>query len=377
MTSRRGRGEGSVFRRKDGLWCGEVVVGYDAHGRRKRRTVYGTKREVLDQLARLRTDVLAGTLTDPRRLGVAAFLERWLEDTARPAVRAATYQLYAIVIRRHLAPRLGGFQLARLSPAHVQSVLADLERTGSSPRLRQLVFDVLHHALRRAVEWNLLPRDPCAVVTRPRVPRREMRVLAPEQAQRFLDAAREDRLHALYAVLVGCGLRLGEALGLTWPDTDLGRGTVTVRRQLCEVNGKLSMQEPKTERARRTVDLPVFVADALRQHQERMQAEGHLLNDRLLVFVDTDGTPIHRSALRRQSFLPLLRRAGIPHIRLHDLRHTCATLHLRQGTHPSIVAHMLGHSRVSMTLDVYSHVLPTMGVEAARRMDALLRDRGS
>ncbi len=378
MRSRRGRGEGSIFQRTDGLWCGVLTIGYDEHGRRRRRTMYGTtKGEVLDQLTRLRADALAGTLVESRRLTIGAYLSRWLEDTARTVIRAATYQLYAIVVRRHIVPRLGGVQLARINPAHVQSLLADLERTGASPRLRQLVFDVLHHALRQAVEWNLMPRDPCAVVTRPRVPRREMQVLTPEQAQRFLEAAREDRLYALYAMLIGCGLRLGEALGQSWPDIDLDRGTVTVRRQLCEVSGKLWLAEPKTERARRTVDLPAFVVDALRQHQERMQAEGHLLNDRLLVFVDTDGGPVHRSNLRRRSFLPLLRRAGIPRIRLHDLRHTAATLHLRQGTHPSIVAHMLGHSRVSMTLDVYSHVLPTMGAEAAKRMDALLRERGS
>lgn len=373
MKSRRGRGEGSVFRRKDGVWTGSVTVGYDGHGRRRRRTVYGTtKGEVLEKLARLRADALAGVLGDPQRLTVEAYLSRWLQDTARPAVREATYQLYAMVIRRHIGPHIGGVQLARLSPAHVQGLLAELERGGASPRLRQIIFAVLRRAMRQAVKWNAITRDPSAAVARPRAPRREMQALTPDQARRFLEAAREERLYGLYALLIGCGLRLGEALGLSWPDVDLERGTLTVRRQLCEVGGRLWLQEPKTERSRRTVDLPAFVVDALRRHQERMQAEGHLLNDRLLVFVDTDGKLIRRSNLRRRSFLPLLRRAGIPRIRLHDLRHTAATLHLRQGTHPSVVQQMLGHARVSITLDTYSHVLPTLGKEAARRIDALL-----
>jgi integrase len=159
---------------------------------------------------------------------------------------------------------------------------------------------------------------------------------------------------------------------MTWPDVDLKRGTVTVRQQLCEVSGKLWLQEPKTDRARRTVDTPGFVMDALRRHQEQMKHEGHLVNDRLLVFVDTEGHPLRRSNLRRRSFLALLSRAGLTRNRIHDLRHTAATLHLVQGTHPSVVQHMLGHARISITLDIYSHVLPRLGEEAARRMNALL-----
>lgn len=138
------------------------------------------------------------------------------------------------------------------------------------------------------------------------------------------------------------------------------------------MNGRLWLQEPKTDRARRAVDLPLFVIAFLREHQERARAEGTLLNDRLLVFTDTQGHPIRKSNLRRRSFLPLLQRAGLPRIRLHDLRHTAATLHLRQGTHPSVVQQMLGHSRVGITLDIYSHVMPTLGKEAAQRMDDLL-----
>lgn len=371
---RRGRGEGSLFRRRDGIWCGIITIGYTPEGRRRRRYVYGaTKGEVLDTLIRLRADALQGRGTDPHRLTVGAFLTRWCEDTLRPSVREATYQLYRMVIRRHLVPHLGGMRLAQLAPPHVQGLVAEMERRGASPRMRRLAYTVLRRALRQAVEWTLISRNPCAVVSAPRVPRREMRVLTPDQARRFLHAARGDRLEALYYVLIGCGLRLGEALGLTWGDVDLERGTITVCRQLCEVGGTLSVQEPKTSSARRTVHLPAVVRDALHEHRERMRAEGHPCTDRSFVFVDAQGTPLYRSNIRQRSFLPILKRAGVPRLRLHDLRHTAATLHLRQGTHPVVVQRMLGHSRAGITLDVYSHYMSPLGAEAAQRIDTLLR----
>ncbi len=372
MSRRRGRGEGSIFQRKDGTWCGVLTTGYDANGKRRRRYVYGaTKAEVLEAMVRLRTAVLDHTLGEPTKLRTSDYLARWL-TTSKPALRESTFTLYDMVIRRHIVPRIGGLVLSRLTAAHLQSLLADLESSDASPALRQVVFRVLHRALKQAVQWGTIPKNPADAVIRPKVPRKEMQVLTPDQARRFLQAVKEDRLHALYAVLLGCGLRLGEALGLTWPDLDLAKGTLTVNRQLQEVRGRLSLIEPKTASARRIVNLPGFVVEALRAHEDQARREGTLLNDRLLVFTDTAGNPLRRSNIRRRSFEPLLRKAGIPRIRLHDLRHTAATLHLLNGTHPSVVQKMLGHSKVGITLDVYSHVLPSMGQEAAERMDALL-----
>jgi integrase len=373
VRSRRGRGEGSVFRRGDGLWCGSVTSGYDAQGKRKRRVAYGvTKQEVLEKLGALRSDVVAWSTQGSERTTVSTYLDRWLEDAVRQTVRTSTHEFYRMIVRTHLSPQIGGLKITKLAPMHIQGVLANQERSGGSSRIRQATFDVLHSALKQAVKWDIISRNPCETVPRPRVARVVIQSLTPEQARQFLSVAATDRLYALYTVLIGCGLRLGEALGLTWPDVDLKRGTLTVRQQLCEVSGKLWLQEPKTDRARRTVDMPGFVIHALCQHQEQMRNEGHLVNDRLLVFVDTEGHPVRRSNLRRRSFLALLTRAGLPRIRLHDLRHTAATLHLVQGTHPSVVQHMLGHARVSITLDTYSHVLPRLSKEAATRMDALL-----
>ncbi|HEY6071984.1 MAG TPA: site-specific integrase, partial [Anaerolineales bacterium] len=213
---------------------------------------------------------------------------------------------------------------------------------------------------------------PATGVIRPKVVVREMQTWTPQQAVQFLAAAKADRLYGLYAVLLGTGMRIGEALGLSWSDWDPQRGTLTIRRQLTEVSGQLSFGEPKTERGKRTVRLPGFAAAAMQEHRTRMQAEGHEMNDRLLIFVDTEGHPIRRGNLRRRSFARVLKWAGLPPCRLHDLRHACASLHLRRGTSPVVVQQMLGHARVSITLDRYSHALPILQEEAAAGLDELL-----
>jgi integrase len=347
-------------------------VGYTDTGKRRRRYVYGTtKTEILEQMARLRHAALTGALGEPTKLTVAEYLAHWL-NTARTALRESTTVLYEMMIRRHIAPALGGVPPSKVSPAHLQGLLTDLERNGVGAASRQVVFRVLHRALQQALAWNLIVRNPASAVVRPRVPRKEMQALTPDQARQLLEAARGDRLYALYCVLIGCGLRVGEALGLTWPDVDLERGTLTVRRQLCEVRGHLWLQEPKTAAARRTVALPPFVAGALRAHQEQARTEGTLLNDNLLVFTDHNGGPLRKGNVRRRSFEPLLRRAGIPRIRLHDLRHSAAALHLRQGTPAKVVQEMLGHSTVGITLGLYAHVLPGMQQQAAENLDRLL-----
>ncbi len=335
---------GHIYHRADGRWEGRITT--SAPGSKQRqRSVYGkTRQEAEDKLAQVRVDKTHGLLVEPSRLTVAAYLTKWLETHHR-AVRDTTHALYEMVIRRYIVPRIGGAMLSRLTPAHLEVFLADLERDGVTSSLRRAVFQVLNRALKQALAWNLIVRNPATAVVRPRVPRKEMQTLTPDQARQVLETARTDRYHALYAVLLGCGLRLGETLGLTWPDVDLTAGRLHVRRQLCEVGGdkqtgrrtRLWLDEPKTSTARRTVDLPGFVVEALREHHDRMEAEGHLVTDHLLVFVDHDGGFVRKSNLRRRSWAPLLRKAGIPHLRLHDLRHSAATLMLLEGVPARVV----------------------------------------
>ncbi len=379
----RDYGTGTIYERTTSkgrtYFEGSLTMGRTPEGKKVRRWFRGeTKGAVRAKLKEAQAEAATLQWVAPSRITVDAYMTRWLEDGAKPSLREKTYTDYRQVIRKHIAPRMGGTRLQQVTPAQIQGLLSSMERDhqegrvkGGAP-IRQKTYRIIHAAFGQAVRWRLLRDNPASGVVEPRTPPRPMDVWKPDTAIRFLEAAKDDRYHALYAVLLGCGLRVGEALGLGWPEVNLEGKTLTVRRQLSEVSGRVSLTEPKTKAAMRTVDLPDFVVTALRQHQHRMEKETHLVTDFNLVFVDTHGKPVRKSNLRQRSFDLLLKTAGIPRIRLHDLRHACTSLHLSLGTPLLVIQRMLGHSRPSVTLDVYSHLMPTMGREAADKMDTLL-----
>jgi integrase len=367
---RRGSGEGTIFKRKDGRWAGSVTVGYDQAGRRRRHTVYGAKRsEVHEKLVELQNESRSGIVAEPGRVSVAQFLERWLHDSARTRLRPSTLRLYTGLVRNHINPRIGGVQLRKLGPEHVQALHSVMEQSGASPRLRQIVHNLLNHSLRQALRWGLVSRNSMDVVDRPRASRREMRHLDPDQVVQLLAAANGERFEALYVLAVTTGLRQGELLGLQWGDVDWQGQSLSVRRQLIENNGRFELAEPKTTAARRKVELPSMAVEALERHRVRLGAVPHSTK---LIFTDSQGGPVRKSNLVRRSFKPLLERARLPDIRFHDLRHTAASLALALDIHPKVISERLGHASVGITLDLYSHVLPSLQREAADRLDSLL-----
>ncbi len=375
---RRGRGEGSIYRRPDGSWCGILTVGWSPEGKQVRRYVYRAGRAaVVEAVDKLRADLRSGLHIDTPRMTLGEFLSRWLDDTVRVAVRPSTYARHKDFIRLYIAPHLGGVPLSRVTPMHIQSLLADLERAQKSPRLRQMVRSTLHAALNRAVKWDLIPRNPCDAVEKPRAPRPEMKTLTKQEVDVFLQAAQEDRLYALYVLAVTTGMRQGELFGLQWSDVDLKTCTLSVRRQLTQ---SMTFVEPKTKKACRQILLPQVAVTALQTHRKQMLAQQARLlaagkrtewNSLNLIFTDGEGNPLRASNFLRRSFFPLLKKAGTKRVRFHDLRHTAATLLLQQNIHPKIVQELLGHSTVGQTLDTYSHVTPTLQKEAATKMDAL------
>ncbi|WP_273000758.1 tyrosine-type recombinase/integrase [Hydrogenibacillus schlegelii] len=381
MAKKRGHGEGTIYRRKDGRWCAQVSVGVDpTTGRIKRRTVYGrTRQEVAETLVRLIADAQDGLLVDPSRETLAAYLKRWMETVQKQRVRPQTYEDYVKIIRRHIAPTLGNIRIDKLQPAHIQTLYAQKLDEGLSPNTVRIIHAILRRALAQAVKWGQIPRNPADAVERPRIARRETPALTPEQVRAFLAAAREDRLYALYVLAITTGMRQGELLGLRWEDVDLEEGRLYVRRQMIwRRNTEPHLSEPKTAKGRRPVELPPMAADALRQHRKQ-QVEERLLagpawQDRWgLVFTTSIGTPINPSNLRSRSFRKVLQRAGLPPIRFHDLRHTHATMLLAAGVHPKLVQERLGHSTVAITLDVYSHATPAMHRQVADTVEQLLR----
>jgi integrase len=344
----------------------------------KQRAVYGkTRAEVSEKLTKAMADRDGGLVFDAENLTVGEYLDKWLKGSVRGSVRQSTFDRYEIAVRVHLKPALGRRKLKKLSPAHLAGFYQDRLAAGFAPASVNKLHVTLHKALDQAVKWHMIPRNVCEAVKAPRpAPEGEMRTLSPEEARKLLEAARGERLEALYVLAVHTGMRQGELLALKWQDVDLEAGTVQVRRTLTKSGTSLLLGEPKTAKGRRKLKLTARATAALRAHrkrqlEERMQKAG-LWQDQGLVFASEGGTLINPTNLRKRSFASLLERAGLPKIRFHDLRHTCATLLLGRGVHAKFVQELLGHANITITLDTYSHVLPGMGDQTARAMEDAL-----
>jgi len=373
--SRRGPNEGTIYQRQDGRWTAGVTVGYGG-SRRIRKFVTGrSRREVAEKLEALLKARRENLPIPDQRQKLGPFLRHWLDEVARPTLRASTYDSYDDIVRLHLIPDLGRISVAKLAAPDVQRFLNAKLASGLSPRRVQYLHAVLRRALVTAERWGIASRNVAKLVDPPRVPRHEIKPLTPVQARQLIDAAAGDRLQALYVTALATGLRQGELLALRWDDVDLEERQVRVRHTLARVNGTLVLLEPKTERSRRTVILPDVVVTALRAHRTRQRMERLVAGSRWAdsghVFATTIGTPIEAAAVTR-AFHRALARADLPHNRFHDLRHAAATFLLAQGFGLEDVKNLLGHSSIVLTSNTYGHVLAERQEQIATGMDALL-----
>jgi integrase len=370
--AKRGNGEGSIFKRANGRWYSALTY-RDDFGEVKRREVSGrTQAEVRAKLRELRERVEAGAPVKDAWITMAAWLEDWTTK-ALPASdrKQATIDLYATIARSHLVPKLGSLPLDRLRPSDVEALVLAKRRAGLSASSVRTIYAVLRAALDVAVRDGLIQRNPAALVKRPAVERKDAGYLSAQQAEALLEAVRGDRLEALYRVMLATGLRRGEALALHWRDVDLDAAVVRVRWTLSRTSAGLELGEPKTEKSRRTVPLPVPAVETLRAHRKRQAAEqlaaGSLWQASGLVFTSEIGTPLEpRNVLRR--FEALAERAGLRGVHLHTLRHSAASFLLAAGTHTKVVQEHLGHSSYAITADIYSHVAPAQQREAADKL---------
>ena len=376
---KRGQGEGSIYKRKDGLWAGAVNLGYQG-GKLKRKVYYGkTRDEVKDKLIAALRDQQQGIPIVTERQSLQQFLERWLIDCVKPSVRPKTFASYSQLVRLHIAPELGRLYLSKLTPQEIQKFMNERLRKGLSPRTVQYLRAVLRKALNQALKWGLVTRNVATLVDSPRVERAEIKPLFPQEAQRFLQAIQGDRLEALFSTALAMGLRQGEALGLRWHDIDWDSRLIRVRYSLQRINGKLELSELKTKSSRRDLPLIETVFAALRAHrnrqlQEKMLAGPHW-QETGFVFTTTIGTPLDaRNVVRK--YHALLKKAELSHNRFHDLRHSCASLLLAQGVPLKTVSDILGHSQISITADFYAHIAPEMRREALGVMDSILTAKG-
>jgi integrase len=345
-------------------------------GRRVRKSVYGaTRKEVAAALADLLSKTQKGqpASEDSRRVG--EYLEAWLTDVAQHRLRPTTYHNYSRNVRNHLIPGLGNKRLSTLRPGDIRAFLVGKRQKGLSARTVQYLHAILRTALQHAVREELLSRNVATLVSPGPVRSEEIHPLTATEARTLLAAAQHDRLYPLYAVAIALGLRRSEALGLSWADVDLVGRTLTIRQTLHRSGGHLVLFPPKTARSRRTIPLPALCADALRAHQQRQALDraqaGEQWQETGLVFTTMIGTPIEPRNLNRH-FSDLCATAGIRPIRLHDLRHTCASLLLAQGVPARVVMELLGHSAIAVTMNVYSHVTPAVSRDAIDAIGSLL-----
>lgn len=369
-TTRRGNGEGSIYERPDGRWSATITVGYSETGKRIRRTVYArTKGGVMEKLAELNHDKLKGTLTEPSQATVAEFLREWLDSYAKPEIRHTTYKNYRNSVENHVIPAIGGIRLVKLTAMHVQRLYASMQARGLKPTTIRSAHIVIGLALAKAVAWRYINRDPSRDASPPALDHREMQVLDSQQARQLLEAAKDDRMYALYLMALSTGMRLSELTGLQWQDIDFDKRRVSVVRTVAHAP-QLIVDAPKTKGSRRTLNVSGSVIDALNDRRRLALAEG--LAACPWVFPSRSGNPFRRANLHRHSFKPLLRAAGLPDIRFHDMRHTCASLLLQQGVSVKVVQELLGHANIGITLGTYGHVMPGMHQEATDRMESLL-----
>lgn len=390
---------GCIVRRESGNWAIKLTLGKDPEtGRYRQQWIGGfrTKKDAERKLTEVLGQVDSGAFVKPAKLTVAEYMRQWLRDYAEPNLRPRTFEGYKAIVERYVIPSpMGRLKLTDLRPTHLQTYEAAMLKSGSlktkggglSPHTVLQHHRLISEALSHAVRLGLLTRNAADGVKAPHFARKEMTPLDPAGVFRFLDACKGTEYHALFHLDIYTGLRRSEALGLRWKDVDLDLATLSVVQVLHRLKDDQSVWlgtkgvkrrqkdvflEPKTAKGRRQVDLSPAAVLALRAHKERMKAERATRGLRLtpddLVFAASDGTPPRPDTITH-AFKRIARQAGLDGVRLHDLRHTHATLMLRQGVHPKIVQERMGHASIAVTLDIYSHVTPGLQAAAAQRFD--------
>ena len=377
--------KGSIYKRSPSSW----TIVYDlpadtVSGKRRQKcqTVKGTKRDAERVLREILLSLEQGSYVKPNKITLGELLRQWLKEYASMNTTDRTQESYTSIVERHLIPSLGRISLRELQPQHLQSYYAEKLNKGRADgkgglSARSVVYHhrILSKALDYAMKMGLVVRNVAKVVEPPRVARVTMQTLSAEEVTRFLDVSRETDYYVYFATLLFTGLRRGELLALRWRNLDLDNANLTVVETAYKLgNGDYIIKEPKTPKSRRTVTMPSSLVELFKIYladQELLRIQlGVSLNADDFVFIRPGGSPVNPSAVTL-AFKRIIKRTGLRDIRIHDLRHTHATLMLAAGVHPKVVSERLGHANIGITLDIYSHVLPGMQEAAAEKFDRM------
>jgi integrase len=346
-------------------------------GKRKQQwiTAGPSKREAEKQMAKLIHELDSGTFVKPDKTIMRDYLKKWLSDYAKPNLSPRSYDRYTGIIHKYLIPELGSIQLTQLRPEHLQRHYTTGLNKGLSARTVRYHHALIHVALQTAVKWGLVNRNVADAVDPPRFKRSTMQTWNEDEVNRFLEAAIDSRYYPLFYTALFTGMRRGELLALRWQDIDFIYSQIYVSRSLHQLrNGNYIFTQPKSEKSRRTIAISSSLFLVLSEYRKIKEAEalllGQTINEADLVFSNS-GKPLRPNTVT-YAWERMAAQADVKVIRLHDARHTHASLMLKQGIHPKIVQERLGHTSIQMTLDTYSHVAPGIQQAAAESFDKLL-----
>jgi len=372
--------KGHLRQRSHGKWS--IVIDLPSTGKRRRKwhTFAGTKRQAQIECARLISELGGGGYIEPTKTTTGEFLERWLQHM-RPQVARRTHERYAEIARKNVAPLIGDVPLSKLQPASISAAYAKVlamgrrdGKGGLKPRTVHHMHRILRQALQQAVHWQILTRNPADAVKPPRVEQATMQTYDLAQTVELIDSFRGTRMLMPVLLAVLCGLRRGEIAALRWRNVDLTAGSLAIVESAEQTQLGIRYKQPKSGRPR-TVALSGTMIEELRQRKLTQAQEllklGLRLTDDDFVVAQADGRPLQPNSITHE-WVRLSARTKLPRVRFHDLRHAHATHLLASGVHPKIASERLGHSKVGITLDLYSHVLPNMQANAVAALDAAL-----
>ena len=354
--AKRANSEGTVYKRADGKWVGALTL---PNGGRK--VFYGkTRTEVHTKLVDAQGKLAAGVLPTGPTQTLAQFMNAWLIDSVKPSVRPKTFDDYQRITAKHILPELGKIALSKLSPAHLQRFYRQKLDSGLSPRTVQYQHAILHRALHQAERWSHIGRNPAALVDPPRAEKANIRALDAGETRRFLAVAAEHRLDALWTLAVYTGMRQGEILGLLWSSVDLTTKRLTVDRTIQRVGGETIVGEPKSAQSRRTIPLPAIVVEQMLRWRTQQKAEllrlGIVWPGDGSVFTSEVGKPLIAHSVLKQ-YKRLLAAAMLPSTTFHALRHGAASALVAANVPAKVIQELLGHSSITVTLDLYAHLM--------------------
>jgi len=380
----RGNGEGTIYKRKDGKWCGQLTIGTTPEGKQKRKSFYGdTRKEVARKMTEMKHKLFTGTYIEQTNMKLGNWLKKWVKGR-KSSLAYSTYRNYEMMIRNHLIPTLGRTKLKELNARQVQELLNyKLEHGkvngegGLSASSVKYIYTTLHAALEQAVKERLIPNNICVAVEVPKKQEEtKLHTWNNKQVMQFLNHAKDFRFYEVFFLALNTGMRKGELLGLKWQDINFSKNKIEVKRQLTRTDEGLIFKKVKTKSGNRTIPVTDEVAKFLKSHKirqsEQRLALGDGYNQNDLIACNGIGNALDGRNLNRE-FKKIIDKAGLPEIRFHDLRHTFSTTYLQNGGNIKTLQQILGHSSITVTIDTYSHVTDEMLYQASKNISTMYK----